>query len=303
MSRIASIVANDGTITLMLDNSNYTIDTEHPNYTRIKECLLEGDADSLVDLVDIPKSITTYANGKCEVTDGVVHFNGVPIHNVLTERILHLMNEGFPFEPMLRFLENLMENPSKRAVDELYDFLQHKHLPVTEDGHFLAYKGTREDKYDRYSGTILNEVGHVIEMPRNQVDDERAHECSHGLHVGTIEYVRNYCTERMIIVKVNPRDCVSVPRDHDAQKLRVCRYEILSLYEGDLTAAAYNSSGGSWNPSNEDCCDDDCFDDDCCDEDLYVDVDIEGDEDYGLKPDGHRYWNNRDSSGKFTSKK
>ena len=318
MSRIASIVSNDGTITLMLDGSPYTIGTEHPNYLSIKESLRDSDADTLLTLVDIPKSVKAFANGVCEVRDGVIYYEGNPLHNNLTNRILTLMNEGFPFEPMLRFLENLMSNPSARAVNELYDFLEHKNLPITEDGCFLAYKGTRSDGKDKYSGKIDNSVGRVVEIPRNQVDDDRAHECSFGLHVGTMGYVRWYCTERVIVVKVNPKDCVSVPRDHNAQKLRVCRYEVLGLYEGDLDAPVYNSDGSTWEPNEDEEMDEELYIDDDLEDEYYFghvgipddeeddytyDDSEEEEEDYGVKPSGHRYWQHRDSTGKFSPKK
>jgi hypothetical protein len=38
----------------------------------------------------------------------------------------------------------------------------------------------------------------------------------------------------VVIVKVNPRDAVSVPIDHSAQKLRVCRYEVVGVYDRPL---------------------------------------------------------------------
>lgn len=136
--RIATIISHDGVITLILDGSNYLIDKTHPNYTMIKDALLVKDADALVDLVDIPKAVSTYAKGNVEVIDGEIHYNGKVLHNTLSERILNLMNEGFPFDGMLKFLENLMQNPSARAVNELYDFLENKGLPITEDGYFLA---------------------------------------------------------------------------------------------------------------------------------------------------------------------
>lgn len=248
--RIATIISHEGVITLILDGNNYLIDKTHPNYMMIREALVEDDADALNDLVDIPKAVATYAEGNVEVINGEVIYNGEVLHNTLSDRILNLMNEGFPFKGMLKFLENLMENPSARAVSELYDFLENKGLPITEDGCFLGYKGIKENWKDRYSGTIDNSVGNVITFERNKVDDERAHECSYGLHVGALEYVRSYCTERVVIVKVNPKNVVSVPKGHSAQKLRCCEYEVLSEYTGniheELPRAGYSADGSEY---------------------------------------------------------
>jgi hypothetical protein len=250
--RIATIISNTGVITLILDGNSYLIDRTHPNYSAIKDALVIQDADSLISLVDIPKAISSYAKGKVEVIDGEVLYDGKTLHNTLTERILALMNEGFPFEGMLKFLENLMENPSYRAVNEFYEFLDHKGLPITEDGHALMYKGIREDWTDKKTGTIDNSIGQSPEMPRNQVDDNREHHCASGFHGGCLEYVRGYCTERVIIIKVNPRDIVSVPSDHDAQKVRFCKYEVLREYTGkihqELPDAGYQADGNEYTP-------------------------------------------------------
>lgn len=247
IERVAHIVSNSGIITLVLGKDSFTITKDHPHYEEIKEGLVDPDSELLRDLVDLPQPLKAYTggSGKVEVIGGEVLYDGEPLHNSLTDRILSLMEGGFPFKPMLRFLENLMENPSMQSVRELYDFLEHKNMPITEDGHFLCYKGTRKDGTDRHSGTVMNGIGDVISMPRNQVDDDRKKHCSYGYHVGTMDYVRSFCTERVIICKVNPRDAVSVPSDHSCQKLRVCRYEIIDLYDGELDEAPVYTSDGS----------------------------------------------------------
>jgi len=254
--RVAFIVSNNGTMTLVIDGDCYVANISHPNYEEIKAHLAEGsDPEELLRLVDIPKAVVSYSGDKISIVNGIVHYSGNPIHNVVTERILNLMKEGFPFKGMAKFLENLLENPSARAISELYDFLQNRGLPITDDGHILMYKGIRTDWKDAYSGTISNKIGNIVEFPRNKVDDDRTHECSYGLHAGALEYVRGYCRDRIVIVKVNPRDVVSVPRDHSAQKVRVCRYEVLREYTGDidkeLPDSMYRGDGSKWEANEE----------------------------------------------------
>lgn len=230
----------------------------------IQEILQKTTESKLMKVIESKGGVSGYSLSE----DGsIILLNGVPVHNSVTARALELRKQGFPIDPFLKFLDNLGQNPSMRAVQELYDFLEHRGLPLTEDGHFLAYKAIRQDWLDIYSGTISNKVGNVVEVPRNTVDDDREHECSHGLHVGCMDYVRWYGrgNGRVVVVKVNPRDCVSVPRDHKAQKLRVCRYEV--LYENQekgylLESAAYSSDGKEW--QNWDTCDA-CEDDDWSD--------------------------------------
>ena len=120
-----------------------------------------------------------------------------------------------------------MRNPSKRAVDELYGFLEKNSLPITPDGCFLAYKRVRGDYKDCYTGTMDNSVGCVVEMERNMVDDNRDNTCSAGLHFCSHDYLRSFSGERTVIVKINPADVVSIPSDYDNAKGRTCRYEVI----------------------------------------------------------------------------
>lgn len=258
------IVSGNGRINLFLDKQ-YVVPTDHPNYAKIKAGLNSLSESVLKRLVDIPRAVNKFLNGKAEIVNGLVYFNGQELHNTMTNRILTQMREGFPVGPMLKFLENLMQNPSMASVEELYDFLSNEGLPITEDGCFLAYKGIRSDYMDKYSGTIDNHPGCKPEMPRNKVDDNRSNTCSKGLHVGALEYARSYCNEIIVLVKVNPKDVVSVPLDANAQKCRVERYEVLSVYEevdpirSQVWGIDPDLDADDWD-DDEDCCDDYCDD-------------------------------------------
>ena len=139
-----------------------------------------------------------------------------------------------------------MDNPSGRAVNELYGFLEHRALPITEDGCLLAYKSVREDWTDWWSGTIINKVGEKVSIGRNRVDDNCDMGCSYGLHAGTIDYVSGYhgTSGHTVIVKINPKDVVSVPLDLDCAKIRVCSYEVVDVYEGELNKPVYSTQVG-----------------------------------------------------------
>jgi hypothetical protein len=156
------------------------------------------------------------------------------------------MSKGLPFQPLVNFLNNIMENPSMQSQKELYDFLEPEHLPITEDGFFLAYKAVRSDFKDKYRGVFDNSVGQVCEMQRAKVDDDRGRGCSNGLHAGALNYVANYGSleagDRIVIVKINPKDVVSVPSDSNCEKLRTCRYEVVGQYEGELLKPLYKAN-------------------------------------------------------------
>jgi len=109
----------------------------------------------------------------------------------------------------------------------LYGFLEKNRLPITGDGHFLAYKKVRDNFMDVYTGTMDNSVGKFVEMERNQVNDDKNQTCSAGLHFCSESYLNHFGGERTVIVKINPRDVVSIPTDYDNAKGRACRYEVI----------------------------------------------------------------------------
>jgi len=254
-NQVSFIVSNSGVINLTVESDVLVIHPSNKNYDEIKEGLgvlpgeklkaLASPAEAVTQLVSTSKE----AQGLVVVTDSEVLYDGEPLHNALTAKIISMAEQGFPIEPMLRFLENLMENPSHQSINELYDFLEHQGLPITEDGCFLAYKGIRSDWLDKFSGTIDNSVGQKPVMKRRDVDDNREVGCSSGLHAGTLEYASSYSGERVVQVKINPKHVVSVPQDSRHQKIRVETYEVLSDMTGSLdlmTEPVFQSNGEKW---------------------------------------------------------
>jgi len=140
---------------------------------------------------------------------------------------VQMLQDGFPVDPLVAFMENMMTNPSFRAVNELYGFLEKNRLPITPDGHFLAYKRVRENYTDCHTGTMDNSVGKIVEMERNKVDDNQNNTCSSGLHFCSENYLKSFGGDRTMIVKINPRDVVSIPTDYNNAKGRACRYEVV----------------------------------------------------------------------------
>jgi hypothetical protein len=160
------------------------------------------------------------------------------MHNLVADRILDMMYEGFDFTPMANFLAKLMQNPSKSAVDELYFFLEANGLTIFEDGEFAAYKGVRYDLMDVHSGTIDYAPGQRPWMPRNEVDDRREVTCSKGLHFGAYEYAKSW-GDVLLLVKISPRDVVSIPNDYNNQKGRCCELESVAVVEGEVSSPVY----------------------------------------------------------------
>jgi hypothetical protein len=115
-------------------------------------------------------------------------------------------------------------------------------LPITPDGSFLAYKKIRQDYTDCHTGKMNNSVGQVVEMERNKVDDDQNQTCSTGLHFCSRDYLNHFGGERIVIVKINPRDVVSIPNDYNDSKGRACRYEVVDEIDKDKADEAFAQS-------------------------------------------------------------
>lgn len=167
------------------------------------------------------------------------YYKGYKIKNYLSERILDIFKQskmlGVKPEKNLNslalFLDNLMKNPSQNSVNQLYKFVENTRLPITDDGCLLAYKIITHDYKDKYTATMDYRVGKKASMPRSMVMDDKNIACGPGLHFCSWNYARGFfcdpSKDRMVVVKVNPKDVVSVPTDHLYEKGRCCKYKIL----------------------------------------------------------------------------
>ena len=242
-------------VTLMVDNQSHTISqASHINYDRIVRALRKGKWNKVAKLVDIVKAVTNYANGKLEIKDGILFWDGREFHNAMSKRVLEMYKEGFDVGPMTAFMDNLMKNPSFRAVDELYGFLEKNALPITPDGCFMAYKRVKfstangqEGKFvDCHTGTFDNSVGQVVTMARNEVNDDAKQTCSSGLHFASLEYLSESGfggnSNPIVLLKINPADVVSIPNDYNDQKGRCCSYEVVGVHGNDAGVEAFDKS-------------------------------------------------------------
>jgi hypothetical protein len=231
-----SWILSGSELTLFVNGKSHTVSNDHVNYTQIVNAIKDGRFDDIEDLVNVKKAVENYGGGLVKIVDGVVHFNNEPMVNVMTDRLLDMMGQGFDINPLAKFIENLMQNPSRTAVNELYLFLESGKLPITPDGHFLAYKRVRDNFHDIYTGKFNHAPGSVLEMPRNSVDDKRDNTCSTGFHFCSIKYLPQFGGgngDRVVIVKINPKDVVSIPSDYNNTKGRTCRYEVVGEYTGN----------------------------------------------------------------------
>ena len=136
------------------------------------------------------------------------------------------------------FMIRLEETDCYHILDELYDFIKYNDIEISDDGYVICYKIVNNDYTDCYTGTISNRVGDVVSIPRIQVSDNRNESCSFGLHAASLTYLNKsrygYSSDaRLMKLKIDPADFVSVPYDYDGAKARVCEYIVIE--EVDLS--------------------------------------------------------------------
>lgn len=235
-------------IILVIDGRSHTVSKDtHISYLKIVDALKSQDWDALRDLVEPKKAIVNFGKGYVSIDGDKVLWKGRPFHNALATRMIEMYQDGFPIDPMIRLMENLMENPSKRSVDQFYGFLEKNKLPITEDGHFLAFKKVRDDYLDIHSASIDNSIGQVVEMDRNLVDDNPDSHCSTGLHFCSESYLPHFGgNSPVMILKINPADVVSIPNDYNGAKGRCSKYVVVDEVKGKLSDSFGSAINGTY---------------------------------------------------------
>jgi len=237
-------------ITFYVSGQPYSLDRSAPGYAELKALVQTNDPDvdkcialtnpitAIASAVETAIAADYLPRGVVGVTRNTITYNGEPLHGVLIDRIFDVMADGFDVMPWVRFVENLMMNPADFARDELYLWLENSDLPITEDGHFLAYKMVRSDFTSLHGGEVDNTPGTIVSMPRQDVDPIRDHLCSTGLHFCSKSYLpAAYDTSSgnpIVLLKVNPADVVSIPSDYGNSKGRAWKYEVLQTVDFDM---------------------------------------------------------------------
>lgn len=250
-------VIQGSNVTVVIGNKPHTISKTHITYQKVVDAIKAGDWDTVKEIIDPKKVVLNYGQGNVSIQGEKLFWKSEELHGALATRMVAMLQEGFDITPFVLFMENLFQNPSKRAVTELYGFLEKNNLPITPDGHFLAYKKVRNDFLDIHSGTMDNSVGKIVEMERNKVDDNKDVTCSTGLHFCSEKYLPNFGSgdSRTVIVKLNPRDIVSIPSDYNDSKGRACRYEVigeLGVNPEEAFTAPVQDNANTYNEPSQD---------------------------------------------------
>lgn len=245
MSIISRISAKS--ITIIIGGRVRTVNANSVNYPRLREALADEvqDLDLIKNLSDMPKFIALETHGRVTVNAGEVRFDGTAIHSTLTKRILQHLTEGISIAPLANFLDRLMNNPNQDIHEDLYAWCESGEMPFTEDGFLIAFKRVQDNYYSFHSGKdgkVLYQLNTIVEINVKDVDPDRYNECSQGLHFCSYGYLKKFYSTsgKVLIVKIDPADVVAIPLDHDRQKGRTFRMEVIDEIPENEVADAFS---------------------------------------------------------------
>ena len=141
------------------------------------------------------------------------------------------------YKGFTKFLERLAPVIKDRlhSVEDLMKFMETAELPIADDGSILflkrlKFRGEENGKrvfVDCHSGNIRQWVGCKVQVREDLVDPDRRQDCSNGLHVASMSYIRHFGGNVTILGKVAPEDVFAVP-EYNTNKMRVAAYHIIA---------------------------------------------------------------------------
>ena len=257
---ITHIKDNGNRWTVVVDNQSHEFDHTHPEYASLVECVKTGDTEEFMQLLEVGTVIENWSEGNFEFRDGFLYYEDEQVADQPTTRIIEMIKNGWDHKPMLAYLDRLYNNVSNRAVTESYNWCSHKGLPLTPEGYLVGYKGVAvyrgedtTDKMDRplQDGDLVdkytrnsfrNNPSDDCSMNRRKVSDDCNQSCGQGLHVGTYDYACSWAGSggKVVLVRFDPADIVSVPSDCQHQKMRVSNYTVLSVARDIIEEDVYD---------------------------------------------------------------
>lgn len=221
-------VLKDDYLSVLIDGKNVAMDSTHPSFNKLKKALKAKDWKEVPKLISLAAKVAVESKGAIKIKDNEVFYKGRVVHSSLTKRMIDMLRAGKSIKHMVTFMDNLYKNPfGEVTINELFDFLQRNNLPITDDGHFMAYKSVNDGYMDAYSGKIDNSVGQYIMMPSKKADLNQRTACSYGFHMCARKYLSGFHNGKnhLMKVKVNPKHVISVP--FHEEKVRAVAYEVI----------------------------------------------------------------------------
>jgi hypothetical protein len=263
-----------GATIILPSGAVHSIDASNPNYQTAITLLVstngEVDETEIVGLINPGVGLSVRLERLSErfSYDGSnILYDGDIIHGAVVDHLLRILGESGAerdYQAIVAFMEKAAQNPSSSSMDSLYEFITRYGITLDPDGDFYVYKGVNHDGTSRtagygivngvtMNGNLPNALGSIMEIPRAMVNADRSVGCSVGLHAGSYAYASDFARGKLLTVKVNPRDVVSVPDHLSFQKIRVSRYKVTGIAEAEIrdTTFTYGADDADTNTITE----------------------------------------------------
>lgn len=227
-------------LTVVVGGRTYAISRMREDYSEVVDAIIVGSPEhAVLNLIEREGEAVKRMIGasvlkgvlpdNIRYDEGLIYCEDRIIDSSAARRLIGLIQAGHDYTALANFVSLLAKNPLRHVESELYEFLDHGKIPLTPDGHFLAYKAVRQDFKDIHSGKFDNSVGAKPRMLFYDVDGDRDRTCSRGLHVCSYAYLPHFshADGHVMMCKVDPADVVAIPSDYNNTKMRVAGYEVV----------------------------------------------------------------------------
>jgi hypothetical protein len=244
-------------LTVITNFRSTVIPSSHPNFATLCEMVTKvntTEAD-ILPLLDIPTAITNFTGDEIKVVGGKLYYRGVEVKDNLAQVILGFVKSGdlsaaLPFQ---KFLANCRNNPDLELVSTIYDWCVKGNLPITPDGHLIAWKIVGPNFKSLHSGKrgyLDHSIGAVVTEPREECDTNRNRTCSTGIHFASLEYIEKGGygggldgRNKIVAVTIDPADITAIPTDYNLSKGRCCRLTVVGEVPAPKVKSFYDNAG------------------------------------------------------------
>jgi len=220
------------------DHENEVISKNHKNFDTVSQIVWSnrGSQESLSQaykMMNKAQQVLSISDRiKLDTDNHILLVDDIKLPVSLADKFIQITVAGsqVDLDKYTKFSINLTDNVSNSVLNRLYDFISANSVQITDDGMIICFKKVNSEFKDIYSRSFDNSVGKIVQVRRNQVDENINKTCSYGLHVCAAHYLDSYGSDynnRVVKVLLDPADVVSIPSDYNDSKVRCCSYTVI----------------------------------------------------------------------------
>lgn len=161
------------------------------DFKKAVELAEAGDNEGIVTLFfDINERVKKFTEGNFVVKNKQLFLKNSTevLPSVIAKALIELERAGEDYMPLIRFWRKLSKSSSENSKQQLYSFIVHNKIQITELGDVVLEKGVKQrsggmpdELVDDRTGTIDHSIGSFVSMPREKVEDNPNVTCASGL--------------------------------------------------------------------------------------------------------------------------